>query len=442
MDRVPTFFMDTARPGVKPVPSLLDLLDKNHAKATFFVMGWRLLPKTYGERHEYRTDKTCLDAAHEVVRRGHEIENHTFSHVQLKQFEQRKGEAAAVADVDHGAQLIKTVTGSQPHYLRPPDWIMPSDLEKDLQHRGWTVLTISSEMPVAIRDINSLDYLCAGKATQCPKPSLEASVLKTIEAREKKGITTHLIAFHELSTTVAALRSAAAGTARPRISVRDSAGLHESCGRETRPSDDQGTAVRMTNTLHKVFRSPSRCSFSARFPSPSRLLNPSLPSTPPSRNRASTGREPQNLFSRSAPDLGQNFEPELWKYLGDDVDKQDKISNFLLYPEYLHGNLPMPYLAMQIQLKSLTTLRGKPDLSSRIMYVTTSINAAILDGSLGLLEEAEVHKTEAESMMAKDKFLATGFPAIDDYDRCIYDSLGDREIARPRDNLCPKENRW
>jgi peptidoglycan/xylan/chitin deacetylase (PgdA/CDA1 family) len=192
-------------PGVKPVPSLLDLLDKNHAKATFFVMGWRLLPNTYGERHEYRTDKTCLDAAREVVRRGHEIENHTFSHVQLKQFERTKGEAAAIADVDHGAQLIKAVTGSQPHYLRPPDWIMPSDLEKDLQHRGWTVLTISSEMPVALRDINSLDYLCAGKATQCPKPSLEASVLKTIEAREKKGITTHLIAFHELSTTVAAL---------------------------------------------------------------------------------------------------------------------------------------------------------------------------------------------------------------------------------------------
>ena len=147
-------------------------------------------------------------------------------------------------------------------------------------------------------------------------------------------------------------------------------------------------------------------------------------------------------FQQERTRLGQNFEPELWKYLGDDVDKQDKISNFLLYPEYLHGNLPMPYLAMQIQLKSLATLRGKPDLSSRIMYVTTSINAAILDGSLGLLDEAKVHKTEAETMMAKDKFLTTGFPAIDDYDRCIYDSLGHHEIARPGDNLCPKENRW
>ena len=144
-------------------------------------------------------------------------------------------------------------------------------------------------------------------------------------------------------------------------------------------------------------------------------------------------------FQQERTRLGQNFEPELWKYLGDDVDKQDKISNFLLYPEYLHGNLPMPYLAMQIQLKSLSTLRGKTDLSSRIMYVTTSINAAILDGALGLVDQAEVHKSEAEAMMAKDKFLATGFPAIDDYDRCIYDSVGHHEIASPATTCAAKK---
>jgi len=144
-------------------------------------------------------------------------------------------------------------------------------------------------------------------------------------------------------------------------------------------------------------------------------------------------------FQQERTRLGQNFEPELWKYLGDDVDKQDKISNFLLYPEYLHGNLPMPYLAMQIQLKSLSTLRGKTDLSSRIMYVTTSINAAILDGALGLVDQAEAHKSEAEAMMAKDKFLATGFPAIDDYDRCIYDSVGHHEIASPATTCAAKK---
>ncbi len=149
--------------------------------------------------------------------------------------------------------------------------------------------------------------------------------------------------------------------------------------------------------------------------------------------------EASTPFQQERTRLGQDFETELWKYLGDDVDKQDKISNFLLYPEYLHGNLPTPYLAMQIQLKSLSILRGKTDMSSRIMYVTTSINAAILDGSLGLLDDAVAHKTEAEAMMAKDKFLTTGFPAIDDYDRCIYDSLGHHEITSPATTCAPKK---
>lgn len=136
-------------------------------------------------------------------------------------------------------------------------------------------------------------------------------------------------------------------------------------------------------------------------------------------------------FQQERTRLGQNFEPELWKYLGEDVDKQDRIYNFLLYPEYLHGNMPMPFLAMQIQLKSLSLLQGKTDLTSRSMYVTASINAAILAGALDLVDQAEAHKRHAETMMAEDKFLTTSFPAIDDYDRCIYDSIGDRAVQSP-----------
>lgn len=56
---------------------------------------------------------------------------------------------------------------------------------------------------MALRDVNSLDYLCAGKAVGCPRPSLEQAVLKQVEQREKKGVYTHILAFHELSTTAA-----------------------------------------------------------------------------------------------------------------------------------------------------------------------------------------------------------------------------------------------
>ncbi|HXZ80114.1 MAG TPA: polysaccharide deacetylase family protein [Terriglobales bacterium] len=193
-------------PGAeKPTPSLLDLLDKDQVKATFFVMGWRLTPGSYGDRREPRIDKTCLDAARETFRRGNEIENHTYSHVQLRLLEKQKGETGAVADVDKGAQMVKSVTGRTPLYLRPPDWIMTPELARDLQARGYHILTISSELPIALRDVNSLDYLCAGRASQCPKPSLTDSVLRQIADREKHGVTTHILTFHELSTTYPAI---------------------------------------------------------------------------------------------------------------------------------------------------------------------------------------------------------------------------------------------
>ncbi|HKT51474.1 MAG TPA: polysaccharide deacetylase family protein [Candidatus Angelobacter sp.] len=192
--------------GDQPTPGLLDILGQNGVKATFFVVGWRLTPKTWGEpRHEDNIGITCLDAAEQVIRRGHELEDHTYSHLELRSAERKNGEQWVMHDVDRGAQAIKAVTGSQPRYVRPPDWIITSDARRDLEHEGYRVLTISSENPMALRDVNSLDYLCAGKAVGCPRPSLVDGVLKQIDQRERKGTYTHILAFHELSTTAAAM---------------------------------------------------------------------------------------------------------------------------------------------------------------------------------------------------------------------------------------------
>ena len=187
-----------------PAPGLADILDQNGVKATFFVVGWRLTPKTWGEpKHEEDIGVTCLDAAERLIRRGHELEDHTYSHLELRTAEKKNGEQWVMHDVDRGAQAIKAVTGTQPRYVRPPDWILTDDARRDLQKQGYRVLTISSENPMALRDVNSLDYLCAGKAVGCPKPSLPDAVLQQIEQRERKGTYTHILAFHELSTTAA-----------------------------------------------------------------------------------------------------------------------------------------------------------------------------------------------------------------------------------------------
>lgn len=203
-------FDDGPRPYVlfgskeHPAPGLADILDQHGVKATFFVVGWRLTPKTWGEpRHEEDIGMTCIDAAQQMIRRGHELEDHTYSHVELRSAERKNGEQWVRRDVDRGAEAIKAVTGSEPRYVRPPDWIITSDARHDLEREGYRVLTISSENPMALRDVNSLDYLCAGKAVGCPKPSLEEAVLRQVEQRERKGVYTHILAFHELSTTAA-----------------------------------------------------------------------------------------------------------------------------------------------------------------------------------------------------------------------------------------------
>ena len=185
-------------------PGLMNILDANGVKATFFVVGWRLTPKTWGERRaEENIGVTCLEAAAELVRHGHELEDHTYSHIELRGAERKWGEQWVLADVARGAQAIKAVTGAQPRYLRAPDWSIFEDARHDLEHAGYRLLSISSENPIVLRDINSLDYLCTRNSAACPKPSLEGSVVKQIEQREKKGIYSHILAFHELNSTAA-----------------------------------------------------------------------------------------------------------------------------------------------------------------------------------------------------------------------------------------------
>ena len=204
-------FDDGPRPYVllgskeHPAPGLLDTLDGQGVKGTFFVVGWRLTPGTWGDKHhEENIGVSCVSAAEQVIKRGNELEDHTFSHIELRHAEREKGEPWVLGDVERGAQAIKAITGVQPTYVRPPDWSISDDARQDLERHGFRILTISSENAVALRDINSLDYLCArGNSTQCPKPSLVDSVLRQVQQREKKGIYTHILAFHELSSTTA-----------------------------------------------------------------------------------------------------------------------------------------------------------------------------------------------------------------------------------------------
>ena len=183
-------------------PSLLELLDRQSVKATFFVMGWRLA-KNADAKCRQDDGGVCREAAEEEHRRGHEIENHTFGHGDFRLMVKRYGEDWVLTDIDKASTIIQSVTGVKPSYLRPPDWTIWPELQKKIEARGYHVMTRSRDVPPARRDVDSEDYFCAGRSlAKCPKPSDYDYVLRNIAQRERQGVEQHILVFHELPQSV------------------------------------------------------------------------------------------------------------------------------------------------------------------------------------------------------------------------------------------------
>ena len=83
-------------------PDLLRVLDGHGVKATFFLEGAR------AQAHP--------ELVQELARRGHQVENHGWSH----RSPQILGEAATRAEIRRTAALLGRLTGRRPIYYRPP----------------------------------------------------------------------------------------------------------------------------------------------------------------------------------------------------------------------------------------------------------------------------------------------------------------------------------
>lgn len=188
-----------------PSPSLLDLLDREHVKATFFVMGWRL--SNTADKFCTKIDGApCREGAEEEHRRGEEIENHTYGHGDFRQMEKRYGDQWILNDIDHCSQIIQGITGTKPRYLRPPDWDIWPALAQKIEARGYHLMTKSRAVPPALRDVDSEDYFCVGNdLSKCPKPSDYDYISHRIEQREREGVYDHILVFHELPQSVVLL---------------------------------------------------------------------------------------------------------------------------------------------------------------------------------------------------------------------------------------------
>jgi peptidoglycan/xylan/chitin deacetylase (PgdA/CDA1 family) len=185
--------------------SLLDLLQRQHINATFFVMGWRLSKNA--DKHCIKVDGgVCREAAEQEHREGDEIENHTYGHGDFRLMEKRYGDAWILRDINRASKEIQGITGTRPVFLRPPDWDIWPALQKKIEAAGYRVMTKSHSVAPDLRDVDSEDYFCVGHdLSKCPKPSDYDYVVRTIVQRERHGVYDHILVFHELPQSVTLL---------------------------------------------------------------------------------------------------------------------------------------------------------------------------------------------------------------------------------------------
>jgi len=115
----------------------------------------------------------------------------------------RYGEEWILNDIDRASRIIQSVTGEKPRYVRPPDWDIWEELRRRIEARGYHVMT-KTFGPPALRDVDSGDYSYRSDDSAA-QHSLHEYVLTRIAQRERQGIYTHILVFHELPLSVEVL---------------------------------------------------------------------------------------------------------------------------------------------------------------------------------------------------------------------------------------------
>jgi peptidoglycan/xylan/chitin deacetylase (PgdA/CDA1 family) len=108
---------------------VLDALAKHEARATFFLIGQSIIPKT----------RPYLSR---IISQGHEIGNHTWDHAELT----RLSEAKLKDELTRTSEVITAFTGVRPKVLRPPYGLTNGRVSGEAKRQGlaqimWTVDT-------------------------------------------------------------------------------------------------------------------------------------------------------------------------------------------------------------------------------------------------------------------------------------------------------------
>ncbi len=110
-------------PDPHDTPVLLDLLDRHQVKAIFFMIGEKV--------------RAHPEPAREVVRRGHEIGNHTLTHPAASFW--CAGPWRTRREIAGCQQIIEETTGSKPRWFRAP-----------VGHRNWFTHPVASALGLQV----------------------------------------------------------------------------------------------------------------------------------------------------------------------------------------------------------------------------------------------------------------------------------------------------
>lgn len=135
--RIAITFDDGPHPRL--TPRILDILDRYHVKATFFMIG--VIAETYPQ------------TAREVAERGHEIGNHTDSHRRMTGL----GEERVASELQACSEAVERVCGKRPTLFRPPEGAVDSAVINVAERDGYRVILWSVDTrDWEIKDANAI----------------------------------------------------------------------------------------------------------------------------------------------------------------------------------------------------------------------------------------------------------------------------------------------
>ena len=147
---------------------LLDILEKNNARATFFVLGGLV----------ERGRNTIVRAAN----LGNEIAGHSWSHPDLRQLDDQE----IAREIQSTSQIIKSITGKSPPIFRPPFGFINANVRRVAGELGYSIILWTLDtLDWHLRDADAIYQIIMDNVMENDNILLHDNHPTTVDAMER-----------------------------------------------------------------------------------------------------------------------------------------------------------------------------------------------------------------------------------------------------------------